>query len=312
MVALTGVLMLVAARIAFQTEELNYFTFDRGIIFPSANLWISGHWLTMAVNTAIVVITALMWLMLVQIFNPFRSMTGLTASFFMVMMLSVPDIMDQLYTGTLLAAVMPVCLTLLWSSFDDPLQMRRICLIFILLSALSMTQYCFAVYIPVFILGCAQMKILKFRTVLVILIGVLTPWWIVFGLGLADFADFHLPEMPGFFNLHDIDATVNIMAVGGITILLLIIGWVGNVMRVITFNSNLRAFNGSIAMIGLFTIVAMFADFTNSLAYLPTLMTVCAYQLSFMLGRSSGNRGVIPALIIMTVYIGFFVLRLVA
>lgn len=310
MVAVAGILMLLAARIAFSRDEITYLTVDRGILFASPNVWIHDAWLTMVVNTALLLGTALMWMTVIQIFNPFRALTTLPASFFLMMMLAVPDLTDQLTTGSLLAAIMPICLALLWSAFSDENRLRHIFLLFTVISALAMTQYCFAVYLPVFIIGCVQMKIFSPRTVIACILGIVTPWWIVLGLGIASFDELHLPDMTGVFSALDTDDIVNLLLVAITTSIITIIAWFANIMKVISLNVNLRAFNGNIAFIGLFTIIAMCADYTNTTAYLPTLMMVASYQLSVLFGAANDNRNSGIALAVMGLYGVFYVIRI--
>ena len=228
------------------------------------------------------------------------------------MMLSVPDMLDQLYTGTILAAVMPLCLGLLWSCFDNETTLRRIFLIFVILSALSMTQYCFAVYIPIFVVGCLQMKIFSLRTLSAILLGVITPWWIVLGTGLVDISDIHFPETVNMFRVYDTDELFSTLVTIGVTVLLLVIGWFANFMNVLTLNANLRAFNGSMSLVGVVTILAMIIDFTNAAAYLPTLMLIASYELSYMAGINKGQQRYIPVIVIMLFYLGVFAYSLFA
>lgn len=310
MVALTGILMLAAARFAYQAGDVTYFTFDRGILFESANLWISDHWLTMVVNTALILVTALVWMTIIQLFNPFRSLTTLPASLFLIMALSVPDLTDQLFTGSILAATITVCVALLWSSYADIYRLRHIFLIFVILSTLTMTQYCFAIYIPVFIIGCAQMKIFSGRSLIACALGLVTPWWIVLGSGIVSPTEIHAPEIPEFFNTFDFDGTLNMILVSGVTGLLLVVSWFGNLMNVLTLNANLRAFNGSISMISVFTVLAMLADFTNAAAYLPTLMLMTSYQLSYMFGKSQDKNGFIAVISICLIYIAIYFTRI--
>lgn len=302
--------MLVAARIAFVRDEITYVTIDRGLLFPSPNLWISDHWLTMVVNTGLLLATALVWMFVIQVFNPFRALTNLPGTFFLIMVLSVPDIADQLTTGTILAALMPACMALLWSAFADEGRLRHIFLLFAILSGMTMTQYAFAVYIPAFIIGCAQMKIMSVRTIVACLLGLVTPWWIVIGTGIADFNELHLPDTTAFFAAFDTDGIVNLLLVSIGTGIITLVTWFVNIMKVITLNVNMRSYNGNIAMVGLFTIVAMCADFTNTSAYLPTLMLVASYQLSLLFGTSNDNRNTIVPLVIMAIYVAVYVVRI--
>lgn len=306
MVALVGSLMLVAARYAFQTGAVTYYEANAGLLFASANLWISDHWLTMVVSTASVLIVSLTWMLIIQVFNPYRAFTTLGTSFFMVMMTATPDVLDRVNTGTLLVGAMPACVALLWTSFGNHGRMRHVFLLFAILSALTMTQYCFVLYIPVFLIGCIQMKIFSLRTVLAAIFGLVTPWWIVFGLGLADLEDLRLPDFSTFFTAMDFGRSMQLVAVVLFTTLLAVGAWFGNVMKVISLNVNLRAFNGSLSLITLATIVVVFIDFTNAMAYLPTLYLMTAYQLSIMLGKNDSSHRFIPVLLIIAVYYGLF------
>lgn len=310
MVAITGIIMLVAARVAFQAGEVTYFTYDRGILFESPNLWITNRWLTMAVSTALILATALSWMFIIQLFNPFRALTTLPASFFLAMVTAMPDIMDQLYTGTVMAFAIVVCIPLLWSSFADVGRLRHIFLLFFILSALTMTRYCFAVYIPVFILGCIQMKIMSLRTIIACILGIATPWWIALGIGLIEPPAIRMPDFSQFSLVFDFDGTLNLILVLVTTSVLLVVAWCANFMKVLTLNANLRAFNGSISLIALFTVLAICVDFSNAVAYLPTLMLASSYELAYMFGTSHGDRRYIGITALMLVYIGFFVLRI--
>ena len=310
MVAVTGILMLIAARVAFSAHEITYLRVDRGLLFPSPNVWLDGAWLTMVINTGLILATALVWITVLHVFNPFRALTYLPASFFLVMILSVPDLTDQLTTGSVLAAIMPGCFALLWSAFSNESRLRHIFLLFTILSALTMTQYCFAIYIPAFIIGCVQMKIMTPRTIIACVLGIVTPWWIVLGMGLAGFDQMHLPNMTGVLNALDTDGVVNLLMVCIITAILTLVVWFANVMKVISLNVSRRAYNGSIAMVGLFTIIALCADYTNTTAYVPTLMLVASYQLSVLLGSSNDNRNSIISLAVMAVYITFYIVRI--
>lgn len=310
MVAVAGIIMLVGARITFQDCDISYMDTNRGILFPSADLWITDPWLKMVCNTGLTILVGLSWMLLIQIFNPFRALTTLQTSFFLIMMTATPDLLDQFYSGTVLVTAIVICLALLWSSFADTGKMRHIFLIFTILSTLSMTQYCFAVYIPVFIIGCIQMKILNIKAVIACLLGLTTPWWIVFGSGIATFDDLHFPEMTSYFATFDVDDTVHIILVTVITSIVFIAGWFSTVMKVLTLNSNLRAFNGSIAIVGLVTVVALMADYTNIEAYLPTLYLATSYQLAHLFGNPQSPRSFIPAISIMTIFLGFYVWRI--
>lgn len=310
MVALAGVIMLVAARVAFQLGEVTYIQGSGGLLFPSAGTWIEDHWLSMAVNTGSLLCIALGWILIIQVFNPFRALTTLQASMFLVMCTATPDILDQLSSGTLLAAAVVACTALMWSSFANPWSTRHIFLAFAILSALSTIQYCFVFYIPVYIAGCAQMKIFNPRTLLACLLGIVTPWWIILGMGWADLSMVHVPSLVNFFTSFSFDDTLHFVTVALITAALLLGTWGANVMKVLTLNSNLRAFNGNLSLLALVTIIAMVADFTNAASYLPTLYLLTSYQFAYTIATSAGRRRFIPVLLVMALYVGLYVSKI--
>lgn len=306
MVAVAGILMLVGARIAFQRHDVTYFAGDRGLLFNSANLWIESAWLTMAVSTAVLLAASLAWLVVLQVFNPFRRLSSLPTAFFMVMMVSMPDLVDQLYGGTLLVVAVPCCLALLWFSFGSVHRLRPVFLIFFVLSALSMSDRCFLFYIPAFAVGCLQMKIMCLRTVLACVLGLVTPWWIVLGTGLADFGDIRLPWRVDVSALPGYEDRLSFFLVLASTLVLLVVGWAANFMHVLKLNSNMRAYNGSVSIIALFTLAGMAVDYVNAVTYLPVLMLAAAYEAGYMAAVSKGRRGVVIPVAVVVMYVAFF------
>ncbi len=310
MVAIAGILMLIAARMAFMYGDVTYIEGDRGLVFPSVNLWVSNHWLEMTISTGMLLVTALGWMFVLQFFNPMRAMTSLPAAFFLLMSASTPDLLDQLYTGTVLVMAIVACVALLWPTFSDSSGMRNIFLIFTILSSLTMTQYAYAIFMPVFLLGIIQMKIFSLKTVLAMLLGIVTPWWIVLGADLVDPADIHFPEFANFFTQFDYTDAIQLVAVTLVTVVLFVTAWTTNVMKVITLNANLRAFNGSLSMLALFTILAVVADFTNAATYLPLLYLLTSYQLAYSFVSHQGRRSYIGIIFIMLIYIAFYIWRM--
>ena len=134
---------------------------DRGFALPSANEWLPAGGLSfacsMAANAAIVITAAAM----AKIHNILRSITGLYMALFAVMQLATPQLTVQLYTGPLLALAIAICLLLLFGVYRSERASGRVLLTFMSLSALSATQYCYAVYIPAMLICCAQMRVLE-------------------------------------------------------------------------------------------------------------------------------------------------------
>ena len=280
---------------------------DRGIIVSSANMWIGDRAVSCAVATALTLLSAAGMLLLSRTFNLLRTVSQLDCTFFLCLSLTMPALLCGLTTGAVMLPVILLCLFLLYSAYANGKVMQRIFLLFALLSTGLMSQYSYGVYIPVFLLGLGQMRIFSMRSVLAAVFGLVTPWWIVFGLGIADVSQLHIPEAVMPFASLDAAGVAHLIGVTVFGVLLLLGAWSLNFMKMLSYNAHLRAYNGTLSMLGLFTVTALVADFTNIYAYIPVLFALTAFQLCHLFvnrGRShtaGAIGGVIGAIIIIAV-----------
>lgn len=307
----TFAVMVVSALYALSCGTTCYIEGDKGLVFPSANTWISSPetalWLNVAINAAVIVLM----ISINKVYNIPRTITYSYATFFTVMLTASPTISSQLYSGTLLLAVVSGCMMLMFSSFAQPMSLRRVFLVFLLLSAGASTQYAYMVYIPVFAIGCAQMRILTLRTILAALLGIITPWWILLGSGIINFDDFHLPHFSSVFSATNVHDTLILIVTVALTTLLTITAYMMSLLKLMTYNARTRACNGLLSLIAFVTIVAMAVDFTNFLTYIPMLNFCAAFFLSHLFVIRHSARGWIAILSIITVYYALYIWRII-
>lgn len=283
---------------------------DRGFALPSANEWLPAGWLSfvcsMAANTAIVITAAAM----AKIHNILRSITGLYMALFAVMQLATPQLTVQLYTGPLLALTIAICLLLLFGVYRSERASGRVLLTFMSLSALSATQYCYAVYIPAMLICCAQMRVLGGRTLVAATLGVLAPWWILFGLGIVEPSDLHLPDFARLFETVDIGEQIWLFATAGLSASLLVLCLLLNAFKAIAYNARSRAVNGAIIVVALFTILGAVADFSNTAAYIPLLNLCAAIQTAHYFATHRADRSWIAIAAICLAYTTLFLCQI--
>lgn len=280
---------------------------DKGVALPSANMWIQTGGADFFAGLAGSALTVAVMLMLNQIYNVLRSMTYLFVALFSMMQLATPDLMTEFYTGTLLSIVVPACLLLLFSCFRQPQSARRIFLIFCTLSACSATQYCFAVYIPVFLLGLAQMQIFSGRTLTASLLGLITPWWIMLGFGIIDVADIHLPHLVSIFAVTDHADAIMMLVALGITTFAMLVCYILNLLKTIAYNARARAFNGAFSLVALFTLTAICVDFRNIISYIPLLNFSAAMETAHYFTTHRAEKSFIPVYILLAAYATIYV-----
>lgn len=275
---------------------------DLGIALPGANLWIGDGHVSMWVNTLLTLGLAALMVTLNRTYNLLRTPTLMEATLFLLMSLSAPVLSDALNTGTMLTLVLLVCLFLLYSTYQTGYCRERIFLIFFLLSLATMTQYCYAVYIPVFIIGTAQMRIFSLKTVLATLMGLITPWFVALGCGIISFSELRFPDIPAAVATFSLAENFRLIASAGLSAVLLVVGWCLNFPRMIAYNAHLRAYNGTLSVLSLFTLLALCFDFTNMAAYAPVVFMCAAFYMGRFLATNSSPRSYIPIITIFSLY----------
>jgi hypothetical protein len=308
---LTSLLMMIGgAWLAHLYCDINFVTGDRGAALLSPNLWFSDLDSAMWVNLAMLAVSGMLLTLMVKVFNLLRAVTTLATSMFFIMTLATPDLLVQFSNGTLACLVILACLFLLFSTYSDERRLTNIFLIFTVLSAMSMAQYSYMVYIPVFIIGCIQMRIFSLKTVLAIFMGLVTPWWIGYGCGLLNLENLHAPEIINGFTTFDLDDTLHLVTAAVVTLVVVVGAWMLNLMKMLSYNAHRRAASGALSVLSLVTILAIALDFTNASSYTPMLYMCASLQVSHLMAGPATRSGYIPILTLTLIYVSLYMWRM--
>lgn len=283
---------------------------DKGLILPSANEWVAPGPLDLALSLAANVALVLAAALTAKFFNVLRSQTALPMALFATFQMATPALGVQFYTGSMLAMVVAGCLMILFSCYRSAARTRRIFLIFLILSAGCATQYCYVLYIPVFLLGCGQMRIFNGRTLVAALLGLITPWWIMGACGLLGPDRIHLPELVNIFSQIPSSSAISLLTAVGITALLLVGSFVMNVMKTIAYNARARAYSGAFATLSLATLIGMAVDYQNLISYVPLLNYCAAFETAGYFSSHRGERTGIAVLVITATYLALFLCQI--
>ncbi len=286
-------------------------TGNRGLAFPSANVWLPNPTADFVAGLAGAAATALIMVLLNKIYNVLRSYTYLYIALFAAMQLATADLLTQFYTGTILAVIVPLCQMFLFPCFRAPMLTRHVFVIFLLLSLFTATQYCFALFIPVFLIGLGQMRIFNVRSVLAALMGAITPWWLMLGFGFVEPHDISLPQFASIFSEIGSEDTLVLLVTIGITVFAMLLCYVLNLLKTIAYNARARAINGSFTLTALFTIAAACIDYRNILSYVPLLNYCAAMEITHYFSTHKGEKSFIPVFILLAAYAAIFVCQIV-
>ncbi len=296
-----------AAAIAFYAMGYTMpLTGDKGLVLPSANMWVPEAAADFWVGLCGSALTVVIMLLLNKVFNVLRSMSSLYIGLFALMQLATPDLFTQFYTGTLLAIVVPACIFLLLSCYRDTSATRHVFLLFALLSAFGATQYCFLIYMPAFIIGCAQMRIFNMRSLLAIFMGIATPWILLLGFGIVSPEDFDMPSFVSIFSVISGDDTLLLLIAVGFSTVTMLLFYVLNLMKTIAYNARARAINGVFVVTALTTVIAMAADYNNMISYVPMLNFCASMEATHYLSTHRADKSVFAIIILIAVYAALF------
>jgi len=281
----------------------------QGLCLPPVSTWNLGFAGGIIANIGLNVLIMAMMIVVNKTYNVLRAVTRMHVGLFAIMQAAMPPMMLSLNSGTVVALVVLCCIYLMFSCYDAPGLVKRVFLTFMLLSLGATVQYCFVLFIPVFWLICAQMRIFTVRTFLASLLGIITVWWLLFGFGLITPGDVHIPVVTGISGALDLGTTIYLLIVAGWTAFLLVASLGLNVLKTIAYNARARAYNGALTVVALVTVVAMTFDYNNLPAYLPLLNVCAAYQITHYFVRHRFDRQYAAVLGVCSVYIILYLWR---
>lgn len=304
-----GLLMTLAvagAIVAYTRQAVVPIWFDLGLGLPAPGKWVPEGWPSLAVGLAANLGIGLLTLTINRTFNVLRSLTTLVAGLFFVMQLGLPSLMCQFYSGTLLALLVLVCCALLFSAYGSGAGQRRVFLAFFLTSLATFTNISFALYLPVLLVGCMQMRIFNGRTLVAAVLGTLTPPWLLIGFGIVRVEEITIPHWLMAWSQWGDPHMFRSLIVTAFTLFTGAFFIVTNLMKILSYNSRVRAFNGFLTMTLIATALYTIFDFGSFRFYLPLLNCLTAYQAAHFFTYRRSRRSYIPILIIILIYCGFY------
>ncbi len=309
MIAIAAVIMIVRAFAEGKTIN----TPDGGTIaIPQPDTWISDGVLSLWVSIILLLLTAVIMVVINRSYNLLRTPSLFFAAYFLFTSAAIPAVATQLCGASLLAPALMAITWVVFSIYDVRPSARRVFLIFFIVGFGLLTEYSFALYIPVLLVALAQMKIFKFKKLLAALLGILAPAWIVWGLGVVP-----APEMPHFFFtspqlVFSVPGGPAMLAAAALTLLTGLILGLLNLIKIIGFNAQARAFNGFLAILSISTGLFAIVNFTNIGFYLLLLNACVAFQVGHFFRFTVMKRGYIVVTFLMAAYLAIYVWALSA
>lgn len=187
-----------------------------------------------------------------------------------------PFLSTHFFVGTMMCLVVVIALFFLFDLYGKQnFASQGVFLTMALISFFSIYHYVFLLLVPLFIVGFAYMRAINVRTVLAMIFGLITPYWIALGTGLESFSSFNVPEVSQVWSNAPAYAgkgwAVSVaIAVTALTVLLT----VGNFKTMLNYSVHVRAYNNFFVALSVFVVVMMAVDYNDFLFYMP-LLNMC-------------------------------------
>lgn len=303
----------VVATIVFVVATVSYATvadmpadlYDRGWCLPSCNLWIGGRFASALLNIACVVAAGYMLKHLNRLHGFIRANAAIGLSAFLMLEAATLGVSAYFAEGTAMLVVMVMSAYILFNTYQQRVSQRSIFIVFALLSFYSMFQFTSLYLWAVFFLGFVQMRVMRLRGFIAMLLGILTPYWIMYGFGMVTPDDFDVPPINGFWQMSVVDwpfvGTCVVTALAALSLMM------SNMMRIISYNAKRRACNGFFSVLTISTIIMMCLDFYDMSLYLPTLNMCLAVQVGHSFTMSNNDKRYVPVLVLCALCIGLYV-----
>lgn len=300
-----AVMLAVAAMVCIALGNYRVSDVDSGWCLPSCNLWIGGGWLSMLLNVACVISMGYLLKLLNRLHGFIRANASIALSVFLMLEIATPVVLANFFEGTAVLVVVAVGASLLFDTYDQRVSQRSVFLVSALLSFYTMFQFMSLYLIAVFMLGFMQMRVLRLRGFVAMLLGLFTPYWILYGFGIISFSDFNLPEVRPVWQLTDVSwqLVITCAATAFATLSLMM----SNMMRIISYNAKRRACNGFFSVLTIATIVMMCIDSSNAISYLPTLNLCFAVQAGHAFTISNNEKRYILILALFALCLGMYI-----
>lgn len=287
-------------------------TGDYGLLMPSPEGWLEPGNTSMTISIVLNVLVAFSAITLNKQYNTMRSLSMLVAGLFMIMQLSTPAVLCYLNGSVVMAVGISIITLLLFSVFSDYANSRRVFLIFFLLASFAAFEYSFLFYIPVLLLGLSQMRVFTLRTLIAAIIGLITPVWILAGFGLITIDSIKIPHFTPIITAISTPGMWYQLLVTGFTIVIGLTFMAMNVMKMLSYNSRIRAANGFLTTAMFATMVFVFVDYNNIMVYTALLNILVAYQVGhYFATHIQSQNSYIGILSLLFVYLSFYVLRFI-
>lgn len=306
------IIFIVADIFAYMNYAPAAIPAEKGICFPSPNLWFANHTVSWAVNSLAILICALFASVLNKHYNIIPTPEPSISAFFLIIMAGLPLFNSGFSASAVICITNMLAMSLMFKDYRSRNATQHLFVVATMLSVGTMVQYAFGIFILAWIGAMLLLEVFRFKEFVAFLLGLIAPYWVVIGLGIAPLSEFKIPQFVTIFAENVTTSDLLFLYINlGITALLALIAGLNNSLKLFAGNKKTHTLNSVINVIGLTALVGMVVDYSNMSAYITTFYFVTALQCANICAL-----GIIkmPRLFfgtVSTLYVALFILQII-
>lgn len=244
--------------------------------FGTINWLPDTDWLSWGLNVVGLTMSVIILMLLNKTYSFISGLSMIYVSLFALSTTLTPRLSMSFCEPTMLVLVSLFCTMILFSTYENrsSASASSVFLIFTILSGCTMLDFSFLALTVSFFVGLLQMRIFSTRILVAMILGLVTPYWIAFGFGLASVRDLSYPR----FDLIFMHASQDLMSLDVIKVVIfIVIGLIAvafNVFGLMNLKLQLRVYNGFFLLQYFVAVLMMLVDYGNYLNY-ALLMFCC-------------------------------------
>lgn len=306
---LAAIASLAMAAVAFFVDTAPDFIQPAGICLPSPQGWNLPHFAGWLINVLAICAVCLLIGLMNKEYKIVPGGDTVTAGLFALITASNIWISGHLTSSSVFALANIICMLIIFSCFDKRNATKDLFVTGSILSFGSMIQYSFIFLMPFYLIAAVIVKKFNIKVVTAYAMGLVAPYWVVFGLDIISPHDVSFPEVShiGGKMASASDIFIGMLNIA-VTVFWGLIAALIIASRNYMGNSRQRSCYAIINLLGLFLIACMVFDFENIVAYIATAYLIASIQLGNLFAPGNIKSGRLWVLGFAALYIGGFVL----
>lgn len=249
------------------------------------------------VNSGIILLTATLLTKIATHYQLVKEQTLLPLLFFLLFLSLTSTLINHFEPVNILSLIVFVLVAILYSSYQENRSTEKGFIIALIVSVISFVDAHILYLLPILIVGIIQMQAASLRTFAAMIVGLLTPYWIVWGFGWIELSQLDFTTLAISLQIPPID--IQLIPVAAIMFIGFVCG-ISNLYNAFNEKIYTRATNGFINLLSTYTALLLIIDNANYIQYLPILCGCVALQTSYFFTTRTKRTHTIVLIVLVT------------